>query len=416
MPFRFFCLIVVVLFSADVTCAQSDWNQFRGSRADGKSDAKGVPASFGESKHVVWKTPIHGRGWSSPVVWGDQIWMQTATKDGRELFAVCVDAGSGKIVLNVKVFDVAIPRFCHPENSYASPTPFLEQGRIYVHFGAYGTACLDTKTGRKLWERRDFVCDDFRGPASSPVVHGDLLFLNFDGVDVQYVVALDKKTGKTIWKQDRRIRYGTDNGDRKKAYGTPLVIRAAGRDQLISPSAVATISYDPKTGRELWRVRHGGMNVGARPLFEHGLVYISAGSGSKQLIAVRPTGKGNVTDSHIVWSSGSSVPRRSSQLIVGDLFFMINDKGVATCRNAKTGVVHWTKRFKGAYWASPVYADGNIYFFSKEGRVPVVKANKKFQLLAENRFDAGFNASPAFVGKAMIVRTFTHLYRIEKRD
>ncbi|GAB4142559.1 MAG: PQQ-binding-like beta-propeller repeat protein [Planctomycetaceae bacterium] len=391
------------------------WNQFRGPNGDGKSTAKNIPAKIGENQHVTWKTKIHGKGWSSPVVWKNQIWMQTATVDGHELFAVCVDAKTGKIIHDIKVFDVEKPRFCHPTNSYASPTPYIEEGRIYVHFGAYGTACLDTNNGRILWTRRDFKSDDFRGPASSPIVHGNTLFVNFDGVDFQFVVALDKNTGKTIWKRDRTINYGTDNGDRKKAYGTPALINVNGQMQLISPAAVETIAYNPKNGDELWRVRHGGMNAAARPLYEHGLVYISAGSGNKQLIALKPNGKGDITTTNIVWSTGSSVPRRASQIIVGDLFFMINDKGVASCLDAKTGKPYWTKRLQGAYWASPVYVDGKIYCFSKEGRVPVFKASKTFELLADNKFDDGFNASPAFVDDAMILRTFTHLYRIEAK-
>lgn len=396
------------------TAAEKPWNQFRGPNGDGNSTATGVPADIANVENTAWKTKIHGKGWSSPVVWGDQIWLQTATVDGHEMYAMCINAKTGKVIHDVKVFEVEKPRFCHPTNSYASCTPFIEEGRVYVHFGEYGTACLDTKTGKTLWQRRDFHSDDFRGPASSPVVQGDRVFLNFDGVDFQFVVALDKNTGKTLWKKTRSIEYKTTNGDRKKAYGTPIVITVAGQEQLISPAAMETISYDTKDGGELWRIRHGGMNVGARPLFKHGLVYISAGSGKTQLIAVKPTGKGDITATNIVWGTGSNVPRRASQIIVGDLFFMMNDKGVASCLDAKTGKVHWTKRIQGAYWASPVYADGKIYCFSKEGKVPVFKATKDFELLAANKFDAGFNASPAFTGNAMIVRTFTHLYRIEK--
>ena len=407
-------LLLGLLFLSPL-CAEEHWNQFRGAKGDGKATATGVPAEFGEEKNVRWKTAIHGKGWSSPVVWGDQIWMTTAPEDGKVLYAVCVDLDSGKIVHNIKVFDVPEPEFCHPTNSYASPTPFLEEGKIYVHFGTYGTACLETKSGKKLWERRDLHCDHFRGPGSSPIIDGDSLFVAYDGVDVQFVVALNKKTGETIWTRERDIEYGTDNGDRMKAYSTASVIEYEGRRQLISPSAVATICYAPETGKELWRVRHGGMNAAPRPIFDHGLVYITGGSGDTSLVAVRPNGSGDITGTHIEWSTGKSTPKRSSQIILGDLMFMMSDSGVASCLEAKTGELVWTKRLSGEYWASPVYADGKIFYFSKKGKAPVVAASRDYQLLAENEFDAGFNASPAFAGNAMIVRTFTHLYRIENK-
>lgn len=390
-----------------------NWNQFRGPRADGVSDAKNVPVEFGESKNVAWKTAIHGRGWSSPVVWGDQIWVATADEDGEKMYAVCVDAKSGKIVHDLLVFENEKVYFRHPTNSYASCTPYIEERRLYVHFGRYGTACLDTNTGKKLWERRDFESDDFRGPASSPIVFEDLLIVNFDGVDVQFVVAMNKDTGKTVWRKERTIDYETDVGDRKKAYGTPRVIEVDGRPQLVSPAAVATIAYEPRTGKEIWRVHHGGMNAGAPPLYEHGLVYIAAGSGDRSLVAVRPEGSGDV---RIAWETGKGVPKRSAPVIVDDLMFMVSDNGVASCLDAKTGVQIWQKRLGGDYWASPVYAGGNLYFFNKEGKIPVVKASREFELAAENELESGFNASPAFVDDAMILRTFTHLYRVEKQQ
>lgn len=409
--------LAFVLFSlATITNAAENWHQFRGANGDGKSDARGIPVDFGEgSQHIQWKTAIHGKGWSSPVIWGNQIWMTTAPVDGSEMDAVCVDLESGKIVHDIKVFDVKDPQFCHPTNSYASCTPFLEAGRVYLSFGRYGTACLDSKTGKTLWSRRDLQCDHFRGPASSPVIHGDQLFLNFDGVDVQFVVALDKNTGDTVWKKTRSIDYGTKNGDRKKAYCTPKIIEFAGRPQLISPAAVETIAYEPLTGQEIWKVRHGGMNAAAKPLFAHGLVYISAGGGNLQFVAVRPDGSGDVTKSHVVWNSGKFIPHRSSQIIIDNLLFMTDDEGVASCRDAKSGELHWKQRLGGGqYWASPVYADGHVYCFSKEGAIRVFAAKSQFKIVAENKMDAGFNASAAFTEDAMIVRSFTHLYCIKE--
>jgi len=340
--------------------------------------------------------------------------MTTASEDGTKLYGVCVDAKSGKVLHDQQVLAIEHPQFCHSMNSYATPTPVIEDGRVYLHFGSAGTVCLDTKTARTIWARQDLPCNHFRGAASSPILTGNLLVINFDGFDLQYVVGLDKKTGKTVWKKDREIDYGSDDGDGKKAYGTPRVIEAAGRAQLVSPSAGATVAYDPGTGGELWRVRSGGMNASARPLFGHGLVYATTAAGGFQLFAVRPDGKGDVTGSHVAWKFAKSVPSRSSPLLVDDLIFMIADQGVASCVEARSGQSVWQKRIEGAFSASPVYADGRIYFFSEDGQTPVIEPAREFKQLALNKLDAGFMASPAITGKAFILRTKTHLYRIEE--
>ena len=404
---------------------EANWNQFRGPRGDGSTTAKGLPTKFSEgSPEIVWKTPVAGRAWSSPVVWGDQIWLtnapevQNAPKEKPKLdapivlSAVCLDLNTGKVIHDLKLFEFDTPQFTHATNSYGSPTPFIEEGRVYIHFGAYGTACLDTKTGQKIWERLDLKCDHFRGPGSSPVVHGGLLYLTFDGYDQQYITALDKLTGKSVWKQDRNIDFGTTDGDAKKGYSTPIIIQAGGRELLISPFAAATIAYDPKSGDPIWTVRHGGMNAAGRPLFGNGLVYINSADGPNPLVAVKPEGEGDITK-NIAWKTNKSVPKRASQLLVGDLMFMMNDGGVASCLNAMTGVEVWTKRFDDNYWASPLVADGLIYCFSQTGNIPVFKAGREFELVAENKLGDGFNASPAVAGRSLILRSKTHVYRIE---
>jgi len=391
-----------------------NWPQFRGPNGDGMATDAKLPSKLTEGENLRWKIPISGRGWSSPVIWGNRIWLTTAPQDGKQLFAICVDFRSGKTLHRIKVFDVVNPRFRHATNSYASCTPVIEEGRIYVHFGSYGTACLDTETGKKIWERRDLPCNHFRGPGSSPILFKNLLILTFDGFDYQYVTALDKTTGKTVWKKDRNISYGTDNGDYKKAYSTPSVFKTKKRNVLVSPSAVETVAYNPENGNELWRVRHGGMNAAAKPIFGHNLIYITAGEGASRLIAVRPGGSGNVTDSHVIWRKAQGIPRRPSQLLIGDLLLMIADNGVASCLDAKTGKKIWQKRFSGAFWASPIFANGKIYCFSKEGKVVVVKARRKFEQISEGQFESGFNASPAVKGNSIVLRTFHHLYRIEK--
>ena len=420
------------LYAEDKT-EQGYWNQFRGPNGDGKATEANPPIEFSETKNVRWKVPIHDKGYSSPVVWGNQIWGTTAREDGRELFAICVDLESGDILHDIKVFDVAEPQLEHGDlNSHASPTPIVEEGRIYVHYGTYGTACLDTQTGDKLWERRDLNCDHRVRPASSPIIDEDTLFLTFDGVDVQFIAALDKNTGDTLWLQHRKVDSNFEDvlkakgvtdieetkkekpNDNRKSYATPTIITFQGKKQLVSPAAEVTISYDPKTGDELWRVRHEGWgwNVACRPIFAHNLVYFTTGV-EKLLLAVDPSGTGDVTNTHVVWSKRKGVPEIPSPLIVEDLMFMVNEGGVVSCIEAKSGNLVWKGRVGGNHWASPLYAGGNIYFFSMEGRVSVISAGREFKLLARNEFDDGFIASGAVAGNALILRSRTHLYCIK---
>ena len=408
-------VILTAILGVGALRASENWPQFRGPTGDGRSDATGLPLRWSETENVRWKTAIHGRGWSSPVIWGKQIWMTTATADGKEMFAVCVDRRDGKVIHDIKLFDVASPEEIHTLNSYASPTPVMEEGQVYLQFGSYGTACLDTATGEPLWRRRDLPCNHFRGPGSSPILYENLLIAPFDGFDYQYVVALDKQTGRTVWKTDRSNDYGTDDGDFKKAFCTPLVVQAAGRTQLISPGSRAAMSYDPRTGKELWQVRFRSKSFSstARPLHGHGLVFINTGFGKADLIAVRPDGTGDVTETHIEWEIRKGVPSKPSPLLIDDLIYMVHDAGIASCIEARTGEYVWTERLGGKYSASPVAADGRIYFLSHEGKTTVIRPGREFRELARNHLDDGFMASPAIAGKALFLRTRTHLYRIE---
>ncbi len=411
----FFVLTISTCLATMATLAsaqdENHWNQFRGPNGDGKSVAKGLPVEFSNTQNVRWKTAIHDKGWSSPVVWGDQVWLTTAREDGKELFAVCVDLVSGEIIHDIKVFDVAEPQLDWLGlNTHATPTPVVEEGRVYVHFGSYGTACLDTKSGEKLWENRELHCDHRVRPGSSPIIDGDSLFLTFDGVDVQFVASLDKNTGDVLWVKNREgardlaatLRAeglsdedieGTKKekpGDNRKSYATPSIIEHQGEKQLISPGAEVTFSYNPKTGEENWRVMHEGWgwNVACRPVFENALVYLTTGV-SKRILAVRPDGTGDVTETHTVWDARGRASENPSPLVVDGLFFMVSDSGgFVTCVDATSGERVWRERLPagGSYWASPLYADGKIYFSSMEGVVSVIAATREFQLLAENRF------------------------------
>jgi outer membrane protein assembly factor BamB len=407
-------LTALVLFGSGALAGEN-WPNFHGPTQDSHSDSTGLPLTWSETENIVWKTPIHDSGWSTPVVWGKQVWLTTATDDGRQSFALCIDRETGNIVHDLKLFDNPEPEDTRKYNSFASPTPLIEEGRVYLHFGSYGTACLDTRTARVLWSRRDLPCRHYRGPGSSPIAFENLLIVHYDGYDHQYVVALDRRTGDTVWKKVRDVDYGTDNGDIMKAYSTPLVIDVDGQKQLVSPTSKACVVLDPRTGNDLWRIRYDGFSTAARPLFGHGLVFINSGFPKGEIFAVRPDGRGDVTASHVVWNARKSLPSKPSSLLIGDRIFSIDDTGVATCLEAKTGKSIWAERVGGEFSGSPVFVDGRIYVFSHEGKTTVFAPEDRYRPLATNELESGFRASPAIAGKAFFLRTEKHLYRIEQK-
>ena len=394
---------------------ETQWPEFLGPHGNSHADAPDLPVTWSEQEHVSWKTPIHDRGWSSPVIWDEQIWMGTATGDGKRFYGVCVDKSTGQVQWDLELFREENPRFCHDMNSYASPTPAIEAGRVYLHFGSYGTACVDTETGQTVWSRRDLPCDHFRGPGSSPILYGDTLIIHFDGADYQYVVALDKATGKTVWRSDRKIDYGTDNGDFKKAYSTPTIIRVGDRDQLISATSKACLALDPRDGKEIWRIRYDEFSVTARPLVAGDRLLVNTGFGKATLICVRPTGTGDVTDSHVDWIARRNVGSKPSQVVVDSLIFGVTDEGVATCIDLEDGSTVWTHRFEGRYSSSPLFSGRYVYFFSHDGLTTVIEPSRDFKIIATNKLDDGFMASPAVSGNSLFVRTRTHLYRLENQ-
>ncbi|MBL7153804.1 MAG: PQQ-binding-like beta-propeller repeat protein [Phycisphaerae bacterium] len=421
------CLIVCLLFGV-LPAARADWPQFRGPWGTGHVSAPGdtrkigIPLRWSETENVKWKTAIPHRGWSTPVVMAGKVWLTTATLDGREFFVVCVDTDSGRIRLYKKLFGSDNPEpLGNNVNCYASPSPTIEPGRVYIHFGSYGTACLDTATGNVLWQRSDLPCRHYRGPGSSLILFEDLLILSMDGVDVQYIVALDKKSGRTVWKTDRTADWNDldsdgkpkREGDLRKSYYTPLIIDVNGKTQMLSAGAKAAYSYDPLTGAELWKINYTCYSGASSPLFGHGLAYINTGFPRPELWAVRVDGEADVTDTHVVWKRRQAVPQIPSPLLIDDLLFMLSDTGAVTCLDAVAGGEIWREHLRGRFAASLLYADGRIYCFSQDGRTTVLKAARKYELLATNTLESGFMASAAVAGKALFLRTKTHLYRIE---
>lgn len=422
-------LFLATLLGGVASGSALDWPQFRGPRGDGLAAEAKPPLTWAEGDHVAWKTPVTGRGRSSPVVLGDRIWLTTAveqgivrkrigsddmqTADHVSLRAVCLDRATGTRVWETTLFEVANPDPVHWLNSWATPTPAVEPGRVYCDFGTHGTVCLDATNGRVLWQRQ-LKLDHQVGPGSSLVLWNDRLVLVRDGRDTQYVAALDKQSGQTVWKTERPP-VQTSSPNLKKSFSTPLVIDHGGRAQLVAPGPHWTVAYDPGTGTELWRVRHGeGFSIGTAPSFGHGLVFFGTGCFKAQLWAVRADGQGDVTATHTAWKTLRQVPVMSSPVLVGEDLYWISDDGMVSCAEARTGQVHWQERLGGSFLASPLSADGRIYFFRQDGRTTVVRAGRTFQRLAENTLDGTVVATPALGTRSLYLRTDTHLYCIRE--
>jgi outer membrane protein assembly factor BamB len=402
---------LLTMLSAASTQAE-DWPQFRGPNGQGHSTETGLPSEWSESHNIAWKVPLD-EGWSSPVIAGGRVWVTavntTRTARSQEaavsLRLVGLDAETGRQVINVEVFRLERPEAINVKNSRASPTPIVDGDRIYVHFGAEGTAALTT-SGRILWSTR-LRYESQHGDGGSPVLYRDLLIVNCDGWgDEAYVVALGVNTGKPRWKTSRRRPWS-------HAYSTPLVIRVGDDDQLVSVGAYRTVAYQPLTGKEIWRVSYGdGFSNVPRPVFGLGLVFIATGFQEPALMAVRADGNGDVTRTHVAWTLKRGAPYTPSPLLVGDELYYVSDTGVLSCVEASTGQMLWQQRLGGNYSASPVFADGRVYVLSEEGTTTVFAPGRTFQRVAVNRLDGTTLASIAISNGSLFIRSQTHLYRI----
>ena len=410
-------IIFVFVFFANTIPAFANWPDWRGPSGDGRSDATGLPLKWSETENIVWKTPIHDIGYSTPVVWGDQVWLTTATTKGETLYAMCIDLNTGQVVHDVEVFHPKKPQRIHRYNSYATPSAVLEAGRVYVHYGTHGTAAIDSKSGKVLWRRTDLNCEHMQGPVSSPLLYQDLLICPLEGTDVQFVVALDTKTGKDVWRYDRprELYEGVEPLYLLKSYHTPVVVEVKGRPQLINNGAMLVTGHEPRTGKEIWRALYRDDNPVSRIVSGHGLLFINAGGspGATHLLAVRQGGVGDVTESHVVWRMTEDVPHESSPVLAGDLLYLLSDLGVLICKQATTGRTVWTERLDGRYGASLLYADNRIYISSKQGKTTIIQPGRTFRVLAVNELDGFIGASPAVAGKSLLLRTKTHLYRVQ---
>jgi outer membrane protein assembly factor BamB len=417
------CVIVIAFFftSKKASSQEMNWTHFRGSNLNGIAVTKNIPLKL-DSTSIRWKTKIHDEGYSSPVVYDNQIWVTSAKHDGKELYAVCIDFQTGKIIYDIKVFTPDKVEGKHSINTYASPTPCIEKGFVYVHYGSNGTACINTLNGSIIWKCTDFKCKHVQGPASSPIIYKNLLILHYEGVDVRYIVALDKSNGKLIWKTDRPAEpYEALTEIGRKAYITPIIINVKGRDLLISNGSAVCIAYDPNTGKEIWKVVDGAESTIAMPITENGILYwytgfTEDGNGKKftELLAVNPDGNGDITGTNVIWKKREELSRNQclTPVIKDGLIFTVNTRNIMMCIDAATGKEIWSKHVTSNYDASPLYADGNIWFFSVKGEVLVINAGRKYEVIAQNQMDSGIWATPAILRNSMIMRTQKYLYRI----
>jgi len=411
--------MVLGVMAAGAYADMSVWSEFRGSARDGTSAATGLPLTWSETKNIKWKTELPGVGHSSPVAANGRIWMTQSPDKGKSQHVLCVDFETGKLLKDIKLFsyDLTGEQY-HEWNSYATPTPVVEGNRVYVTFGNPGTACLNAETGEVIWERRDITnlfwdC----GAGCSPTLHGNKLIFNSDGehtpAGTQFIIALDKDTGKTLWKTKRKY-LATETPKRTHAFSVPLVVKVGDKEQVVSPAANGVFGYDLETGEELWVARYKAWSVVPRPVTDGKLVFICMGVVHHLILAIQlDKAKGDITDTDaIAWSTTKKVPDMSSPLLVNNRFYTLA-AGKLTCSDSATGNEIWSENIPKQHFASPVCAEGRIYLFSTEGSAAVVALGDTFQLLASNKLDTGCHASPAIVDKSIIVRTSTHLYRIE---
>ena len=411
---------MIVLNQTEVWAQESNWTHFRGTNLDGKSADNQVPVVWNDTTNVIWKTEIRGKGWSSPVVYGNQVWVTTATVDGKEMSAVCVDFKSGKVLFDILLFKQDSIYGKHSINTYATPTPCIEQGFVYLNFGSSGTACISTTDGQVIWKRSDLKVEHVQGTGASPMLYKDFLIVHYEGTDQQFIVSLNKRTGETVWRSNRpKECYDPLQPIGKKAYVTPIVVNVAGRDLLISNGSAVCIAYDVQSGSEVWRVVQGEDSTISMPVAEDGVVFfytsfMSPAEGEKyvELLAVDPKGSGDVTKTHVLWRFKGPILQLLTPLIKDGIIYTVDTRNNLIAIDAKTGNSLYTKRLKNKYNSSPVYAGGRVYFTSVKGETLVLKAGRTLEILAENQLHGEFYATPAIANNSLIIRNESMLYRI----
>ena len=416
--------IALFVLNAQTLLAQQDnWTHFRGNNLDGISENAVPPIHWNDSTNVLWKTDVEGKGWSSPVVFGEQVWLTSASEEGKSMFGICLDLHSGKEIYKLEIFKSDTIYTKHAINTYATPTPCIEKGFVYLHFGTTGTVCVDIQNGNIVWKRTDLNYEHVQGPGSSPILYKDLLILHIEGTDVQYIIALDKRTGETVWKTERPSTvYEKILPIGRKAYITPIIVKFNGRDLLISNGSGICCAYNPETGKEIWRIVEGEDSTIAMPISENGIVYFYPGfvtpaEGEKytELLAANPDGTGDITNTNVLWRFKSPILQLLTPLIKDGLIYTVDTRNILYCIDAKTGIEVYSKRLKQKYNSSPIYANGDVYFTSVKGETLVLKAGRELKVLAENKLPGEVYATPAIVQNSILIRTDSQLFRIGEK-
>jgi len=434
------CLILILALLWAHTTAAKDWPEFRGPLGNGHVTDSTIPVTWSDSENITWKVDVPGRGHSSPVIADGKIWLTTAIAEelseqekqdrlakiansqGLEIVnsvslrAICYDQETGEEIYNVELLRPETLEPIHKTNTYASPTPVIHDGKVLVHFGTYGSACVDAKSGEVLWRNVGLKIDHQNGPGSSPIVWNDLMIANYDGTDVQFVAALKINDGSVAWKTERSGMMNP-KPEMKKAYCTPTLVETSRGAEIISPAADWVYGYDPQTGKELWKAAYGelGFSTVPKPVIGHGMAFVCTSFMRSRLLAVKYGGDGDVTTSNIVWASDSQISKKPSLMLVDQLLFVGNDAGIITCFEATSGKELWRERIGGNFSASPIYCNGLIYFFSEEGKTTVIRASNEYNSVAANQLGDGFTASPAVSGDSLFLRSQTTLYRIDAK-
>jgi len=394
--------------------SSADWPAFRGPSGDGQVTEAGLPLKWSDQENVRWKKPIPGDGWSSPVIRQGLIYLTAAVPESEEpqsarsLRLMILRAADGELVRNQEVFaqNADAPRI-HNKNSHASPTPLIDGEDVFVHFGHQGTACFDLQ-GNPRWVNRSIQYAPVHGNGGSPILAGDALIFSCDGAAEPFVIALNRRTGEPLWRKPRSV-----DATRKFSFTTPTLIEVAGQQQVISPGSDVVMALNPTNGEEIWRFRYDGYSVIPKPIFANGLLYVCTGYNQPSLLAIRPDGLGDVTETHLAWSTKRSVPHTPSLLLVGEQIYMVSDNGVASCLNALNGEPYWTERLGGNFSASPIHGDNKIYFQDEAGKTTVIRPGTTFEKLAENTIGERTLASFAVADGALYLRSAQHLFRIQ---
>ena len=408
--------VLAMSFAVLSTAQAEDWPCFRGPGRQGISQEKNVPTQWNASSNIRWKTPIPGEGWSSPIVWGDRVFVTTALDGGKSLHLICLDRTSGKIAWDNELTQQE-PKYKQGPNSYATSTPVTDGRRVYV-VACDGRILAADMDGKVVWANSEFDYYSQHGLAVSPVLYEDMVIVPFDWSspgpnksvgwqtpwDKAVILAVDKNTGKTRWRGSR--------GGSQIAHVTPQIAGVDGRDQLVSGAGGVVQGFDPKSGERLWTVSSPGEGVVPSVVVGDSMAFTASGFGEETILAVRLGGSGDVTQTHVAWRVKEDVPHVPSMLYVSPRLYSITETGVISCRRGTTGELLWRERMGGKHSASPVWADGKVYFLAEKGKMTVIEDGPAFKVVAQNELGETCCASPAISQGNIFLRTERALYCI----